>query len=179
MFIFMKDPHSSQVATMYFMYHEYKQPRRCQIFLRPQWRGARLWPHDGERCLCKSENKFSPWLVWAMVQWEFVVPAKVIRESNCILYCPRMSDPNWAWVPHPSTHDSVYMSVYESVLFCFFLYALCMSLVCTDCICTNTVRSYIFKHFYFALIMPVYCMHVLYVHVCLGHCVCASAGRYR
>lgn len=129
MFIFMKGPHCSQVATMYFMYHEYKQPRRCQILLRPQWSGARLWPHDGERCLCKSENKFSPWLVWAMVQWGFVVPAKVIRESNCILYCPRMSGPNWAWVPHPSTHDSVYMSVYESVWF------FCMFFVCVLGVC--------------------------------------------
>lgn len=42
-------------------------------------------PLDGERCLCKSENKFSTWLGWAMAPWGFIVPAKVIRESNCVL----------------------------------------------------------------------------------------------
>lgn len=79
------------------------------VFLRPRWRRTGLWPHDGERCLYKSENKFSPWLAWAMAPWGFIVPAKVIRESNCVLYCPRMSSPNWTRVPHPSAHGGVCM----------------------------------------------------------------------
>lgn len=76
-----------------------------------QWSQAGPQTCDGERRLCKSENKFPLWLAWAMAQWGFIVPAKVIRENNCVLYCPRMSGPNWAQVPHPSTHDGVWRSI--------------------------------------------------------------------
>lgn len=110
--IFVKSPHCSPVVSAYVFHTAWTKPREGQFslslfFIRPQWSRAGLWPHDGERCLCKSENKFSPWLAWAMALWGFIVLAKVIRESNCVLYCPRMSGPNWARVPHPSTHDGV------------------------------------------------------------------------
>lgn len=102
------------------------------FFLRPQWSRAGLWPHDGERCLCKSENKFSPWLAWAMAQWGFIVPAKVIRESNCVLYCPRMSGPNWARVPHPSTHDGVCLCVCMKACSTPHMLACMMHYMCTS-----------------------------------------------
>ena len=159
---------------MYFIKHEQNPVRAHNGFFRPQWSRAGLWPHDGERCLCKSENKFSPWLAWAMALWGFIVPAKVIRESNCILYCPRMSGPNWARVPHPSTDDGVCLCVCMNLCstchmlafmmhhVCSYLY-MCMWVFMDSClyICTHVVVSEIYLFF-------VHKLKCGNVHVCMG-----------
>lgn len=167
---------------------------------RPQWSQAGLWPHDGERCLCKSENKFSPWLVWAMALWGFIFPAKVIRESNCVLYCPRMSGPNWARVPHPSTHDGVclcvcmrlcstlYMLACMVYYLCAYLHV-CVGVFMDSClyICTYVISQiYLFFGTNWGLFMSMYVCACLFVscpfraslrHVCV--CVCLWAGLDR
>lgn len=71
-----------------------------------------------------------------MALWGFIVPAKVIRESNCVLYCPRMSGPNWARVPHPSTHDGVCLCVCMKLCSTLHILACMMHYVCL-CACVG------------------------------------------
>lgn len=128
--------------------------------------------------------------MWAMALWGFIVPAKVIRESNCVLYCPRMSGPNWARVPHPSTHDGVCLCVCMScVLHCTCLLAWCImcALLCTcvrtqgmfkdsglyifTCVVRSEIKICILVQTKVCSRLYV-CTICMYVHVCLAHCVC-------